>query len=50
MKRLLKPLLALMVMGLLASGGVLADAWVPMGTAPEGARLERMLASPQHQG
>lgn len=50
MKRLLKPLFSLVGLGALSSGGVLADAWVPMGAAPEGARLERMLASPQHEG
>ncbi|MFT5585417.1 MAG: L-ascorbate metabolism protein UlaG (beta-lactamase superfamily) [Cognaticolwellia sp.] len=50
MKRLLKPLLSLSGFGVLAAGGVLVDAWEPMGTAPEGARLERMLASPQHDG
>lgn len=50
MKRLLKSLLVLLGLGGLASGAVLADAWEPMGTAPEGERLARMQASPQHEG
>jgi L-ascorbate metabolism protein UlaG (beta-lactamase superfamily) len=33
--------------GIAAVAGLLADAWVPMGTAPEGERLARMQASPQ---
>jgi L-ascorbate metabolism protein UlaG (beta-lactamase superfamily) len=33
-----------------AVGAVLADAWVPMGKAATGARLERMHASPQWAG
>lgn len=34
-------------LGVLAGGGILADAWVPMGKGAVGARLERMQASPQ---